>query len=150
MLRPVSGVLTVLSIHSIIDIMEYHRYEYWEGDIFWRKNEFKIRKNNLLTPKNENVNNHISTPYDFSVNQMKTYQVNHNFFFAATIHKWVYILQETEPKYSNFSLRYKYIKNRGHFSETLGIYWNIGILKYINSIYINSSNAKMHHIILFT
>ena len=31
------------------------------------------------------------------------------------------LLQETEPKYSNFSLRYKYIKNRGHFSETLGI-----------------------------
>ena len=80
MLRPVSGVLTVLSIHSIIDIIEYHRYEYWEGDIFWRKNEFKIRKNNLLTPKNENVNNHISTPSDFSVNQMKTYQVNHTFF----------------------------------------------------------------------
>ena len=35
-------------------------------------------------------------------------------------------MQETEPKYSNFSLKYKYIKNRGHFSETLGITIPIG------------------------
>ena len=122
MLRPVSGVLTVLSIHSIIDIIEYHRYEYWEGDIFWRKNEFKIRKNNLLTPIAKMrmwTITFLHLPILAST-KWKLIKLIIN-FFAATIHKWVYLLQETEPKYSNFSLRYKYIKNRGHFSETLGI-----------------------------
>ena len=114
------------------------------GTFFWEKRNLKLERIIYKHPKNENVNNHISTPSEFSVNQMTTYQVIIIIFFAATIHKWIYLLQETEPKYSNFSLRCKYINNRGHFSETLGILYEYYIYSHILYIFIKPNFRRKY------